>query len=51
MCICELPNQDKRRDQIERTDETFKILVEACTRENPQARPRMMDVIAFWKRA
>ena len=53
MCNGELPLPDKaeRKKQTEKiTDATVRGLVEACTREDPQTRPAMEDLIEFWKR-
>ena len=53
MCIGELPFPDEaeRKKQIGKiTDTTVRALVEACTREDPQTRPSMEDLIEFWKR-
>ena len=53
MCNGELPlpDQAERKKQIEKiTDATVRGLVEACTREDPQKRPAMEDLIDFWKR-
>ena len=52
MCTGELPppDQAERKKQIEKiTGATIRRLVEACTREDPQTRPAMEDLIEFWK--
>ncbi|XP_028401023.1 probable serine/threonine-protein kinase DDB_G0281745 [Dendronephthya gigantea] len=50
MCICELPNQAKRKEQFGRiSNANIKALVEACTRRDSKTRPAMEDAIDFWR--